>query len=231
MSAEGSVDRLIADRFFAGQRGVVIEVGAARPDYLSVSEYFRSLGWRVIAVEPNPKFCELHRQKGFEVLQYACGERDEDDVDFTVVDSHGTNYQGGGVSFESFSSLGIKPSYSKLKSGLDQKVIKVRLRRLDTILREHAADIAGVDVLSVDVEGWELEVLRGLDFPRYRPKVMVIENLFSDKEYLAFAKAHGYALWRVAPPNDVYVIEELLTGWERLLSACRYVWRPLRWGP
>ena len=59
MSAEGSVDRLIADRFFARQRGVVVEVGAARPDYLSVSEYFRSLGWRVIAVEPNPKFCEL----------------------------------------------------------------------------------------------------------------------------------------------------------------------------
>jgi FkbM family methyltransferase len=228
MSAEGSVDKLIADRFFAGRRGVVVEVGAARPDYLSVSEHFRTLDWRVIAIEPNPEFCKLHEQQGFEVLQYACGERDEDDVDFTVVDSHGTDYRGGSVSYESFSSLGIKPSYSKLKAGLDQKVIKVRLRRLDTILSEHAGDIEGVDILSVDVEGWELEVLRGLDFSRYRPKVMVIENLFSDREYLAFAKSHGYALWLVAPPNDVYVVEELLTGIERLLSKCRYVWRSLR---
>jgi hypothetical protein len=58
MRAEGSVDRLNADRLLARQRGVVV-AGAARPDYLSVSGYFRSLDWRVIGVEPNPKFCEL----------------------------------------------------------------------------------------------------------------------------------------------------------------------------
>ena len=112
--AEGDIDRRIAERLFKGRAGVFVEVGAARPDYLSVSAHFRTLGWRVVAIEPIPEFCELQRAAGNEVLQYACGEEDRDDVDFTVVDSHGSEYEGGQVSYESFSSLGIKPNYRTL---------------------------------------------------------------------------------------------------------------------
>src|SRR6266849_5886728 len=113
--AEGGVDGLVAHRFFSGP-GIFVEVGAARPDFLSVSAHFREFGWRVIAIEPIPEFCELQRKAGHEVLQYACGEVDQDGVDFTVVDSHEGAYEDGNVSFESFSSLGIKPSYATLKT-------------------------------------------------------------------------------------------------------------------
>jgi hypothetical protein len=108
--AEGNVDRLVQEAFFPPPHTgrSFVDVGAARPDYLSISSLYRSLGWRVIAIEPNPAFAELHRERGFEVLQYACGDHDEDDVEFFVVDSHGADYAGGRVSFESFSSLGIK---------------------------------------------------------------------------------------------------------------------------
>jgi hypothetical protein len=115
--AEGNVDRIIQQRFFPKHDSgrVFVDVGAARPDYLSISALFRSLDWRVIAIEPNPAFCDLHRKKGYEALQYACGDRDEDNVDFMVVDSHGDEYEHGQVSYESFSSLGIKDSYQALK--------------------------------------------------------------------------------------------------------------------
>jgi FkbM family methyltransferase len=128
-SAEGNVDRIVLEEFFnrAG-RGVFIDVGAARPDYLSISALYRAFGWRVIAIEPNPEFCEIHRARGHEVLQYACGDHDEDNVDFTIVDSHGCDYRGGCVSFESFSSLGIKDSYATLQADLDTREIKVNLR-------------------------------------------------------------------------------------------------------
>ena len=90
--AEGDVDRIVHQRFFspgvsAGR--VFVDVGAARPDFLSIGAYYRSLGWRVIGIEANPEFCKLHRDRGHEIYQYACGQHDEDDVDFTVVDSHG----------------------------------------------------------------------------------------------------------------------------------------------
>ena len=220
--AEGNVDRILQKRFFPGDKtdGIFVDVVAARPDYLSISALFRSLGWRILAVEPNPVFCDLHRQKGYEVWQYACGDHDEDNVDFLLVHSHGAKYERGEVTYESFSSLAIKESYRALAPDLDTRTIKVDLRRLDALLQTHAPEIERIDILSVDVEGWELEVLRGLSMQRYTPKVVVVENLLNLKEYRRFMTARGYPLWKRIPPNDVYVRPDLLGGIERcFLSA------------
>ena len=220
--AEGNVDRIVRDRFFPGAiNGLFVEVGAARPDYLSVGALFRSLGWTVISIEPNPAYAELHKKLGYEVLPYACGDHDEDNVDFSVVDSHGAAYEGGEVSFESFSSLAIKDSYAKLKPNLDVTKIKVKLRRLDTILKEHAPDVEAIDIVSVDVEGWEIEVLKGLTFERFRPKVLIVENLFSERSYRAFMHTKGYALWRTLKPNEVYVRCDLIRVMETVGSFFR----------
>jgi FkbM family methyltransferase len=212
--AEGNVDQIIQQEFFRGKntKKVFVDVGAARPDYLSVSALYRAAGWRIIAIEPNPEFCELHKAKGYEVLQFACGDHDEDDVDFCIVNSHGAEYADGNVSYESFSSLSIKDSYASLQENLDTKTIKVNLRRLDSILKNYAPDISRIDILSVDVEGWELEVINGLNISKYRPRVMVIENLFDDEKYRTYMENIDYTLWKCLPPNDVYVSSELLAS-------------------
>jgi FkbM family methyltransferase len=214
---EAGVDRLVRDRFFPGvSRGVFVDVGAAGPEFLSISALYRELGWRVIAVEPNPVFCAAHRAAGHEVLQYACSDCDADGVDFELVDSHGEPYEGGRVSYESFSSLRVKPSYRELLPELDVTRIKVDMRRLDTLLAEHAPDVRRLDVLSVDVEGWELEVLDGLDFERYRPGVVIVENLFADRGYRRAMRRRGYVRWRHLAPNEVYVEPRRLGRLERL---------------
>jgi hypothetical protein len=67
--AEGNVDEVVRARFFRDQdAGVLVEVGSADPEYLSVSALYRGLGWNVVAIEPNPEFCSLHRAQGHEVL-------------------------------------------------------------------------------------------------------------------------------------------------------------------
>jgi hypothetical protein len=89
MAAEKDIDRIVQSEFFSDNiPGVLIEVGAARPDYLSIGASFRERGWQVISIEPNPGFCELHRAQGHNILQYACSEEDKDDVDFYVVNSN-----------------------------------------------------------------------------------------------------------------------------------------------
>jgi len=61
------------------------------------------MGWKVIAIEPNPDFCAGHRALGLEVLEYAVSDTEEDDVSFFVANQIGRpNYFGGNVSFESF---------------------------------------------------------------------------------------------------------------------------------
>jgi FkbM family methyltransferase len=205
-SAEGHIDQIVFDRFFAGQStGTCIEIGAARPDWLSIGALFRSKGWDVIAVEPNPTFADMHRSRGHTILQFACGDHDQDDVDFSVVDSHKVNYRDGAVTFESWSSLSIKDDYAELNPDLSITKIKVKLRRLDSLLAENRPTLREIDLIAVDVEGWELNVLEGLDFSRYSPRVVIIENLFHKAEYRKFMQRRGYTFWRCSPPNDVYV--------------------------
>lgn len=227
--AECDVDQVVHAAFFRGRPAgrVCVEVGAARPDFLSVGAFFRQQGWRVLSVEPNPAYCEMHRARGHEVYQFACGDRDADGVEFYIVDSHGVEYQGGQVSFESFSSLGIRGGYADMAEGRELGFAKVhvQLRKLDTLLAQHAPEVRRLDLLVVDVEGWELEVLRGLDFRRHRPRVLVIENLFRDQAYHEFMRARGYELWRELPPNDVYVPRRGLAGralrWLRRMAGGR----------
>lgn len=205
--AEAGLDRVVYDRFFAGgPPGVFVDVGAAGPELLSMSAMYRQLGWRVLLVEPNPLFCAAQRAAGHEVLECACGDRDEDNVWFEMVDSHGSLYEGAPVSFESFSSLKVKESYRALANGeLEIRRITVRLRRLDTLLAEHAPELDRLDVVSVDVEGWELEVLAGFSLERYRPRVLIVENVLDDDGYRRLLDGRGYRLWRHVVPNDVYV--------------------------
>src|SRR5262245_22621984 len=212
MAAEGNVDLVVHEAFFRDHKtGVLVEVGAALPDYLSISQSYRSRGWRIIAIEPNPNFCAAHRALGYDVLQYACSDKDGDDVPFFVADSHGVDYLAGKVSYESFSSLGIDGEYATLlaeerkQRSITITPIQIQVRRLDTILGQHAPDVGEIDVLAVDVEGWELNVMRGLDLAKHCPKVVILENLFSNPGYYSFMRDFGYVFWRHIYPNDVYV--------------------------
>jgi FkbM family methyltransferase len=229
--AEGNVDEAVRTRFFpAQQSGILVEVGAAHPAYLSLSALYRGLGWRVVAIEPNPEFCELHRTRGHEILQYACGDHDENDVDFSVVDSHGAEYGGGRVSYESFSSLGIKGSYAGLIGpNLSISTIKVNLRRLDTLLEEYAPTVERIDIVAVDVEGWELEVLDGFDIAGFKPRVLIIENLFAEQRYRTYMRNKGYELWRHIAPNDIYILPSEMRWDDRLTRSADRVRARGRW--
>ncbi len=224
MAAEKNIDLLIQQKLFPlpAPPGVLVEVGAARPDYLSISASFRQLGWRVFSIEPNPHFCAMHKRLGYEIIQYACSDEDRDDVDFYVVNSKNASYLDGTVSFESFSSLGIKAKFAedlkKSKAAPEVDTIKVNVRRLDTILQQYPK-IQHIDVLAVDVEGWELSVMRGLNLDTYRPSVVILENLFKSREYRRFMRNHGYRRWKRLKPNEIYLRKGFGPGlWTRILQ-------------
>jgi hypothetical protein len=55
----------------------------------------------------------------------------------------------------------------------------VPARTLTSILDE--AGVRKIDFFSLDVEGFELSVLRGLDLDRYRPKYLLIEARYREE--------------------------------------------------
>jgi len=210
MPAEHNIDKVVHEKFFSkmSEPGVAIEVGAAHPDYLSIGAHFRKLGWRVIAIEPNPEFCKMHQDRGNEVYQYACSDHDADDAEFYVVNSFGREYMGGNVTYESFSSLGIRGKSAELYShhkDVETSTIRVNVRTLDHILESHCPGVSHIDLLAVDVEGWELEVVKGFNLEKYTPRVIILENLFDDRAYGALMESKGYRWWNTLFPNEIFI--------------------------
>jgi len=56
----------------------------------------------------------------------------------------------------------------------DEDKETLKTQRLTEILDANLAG-SNIDLLTIDVEGHDMQVLRGLDFAKYRPKIIIIE--------------------------------------------------------
>jgi FkbM family methyltransferase len=208
--AEFFTDKFIRNHFFPDYkyRGCVVEVGCATPQLLSMSQHFRESEWRCIGIEPNPKFVALHRALGNEVLEYAAADFTADNHDFVVVEDT-DQYSEEHLSAHSYSSLSIKPQFENYKGGalrnFAQTHIKVRVRRLDDILQSHCPELKNIDLLAIDVEGFEIDVMKGFTPSKYNVKVIVLENLFHDQAYDHYMLSIGYRLYYKKGYNYIYV--------------------------
>jgi hypothetical protein len=83
-------------------------------------------------------------------------------------------------------------------------VIQVPTRTLDSILEEAETPVP-IDLLSIDVEGHEAEVLRGFDFSRWQPRLILIEDYVHSLRTHHALTQHGYRLIRRLGLNGWYV--------------------------
>jgi FkbM family methyltransferase len=197
--SETGVDKWIRENVFTDTEynGVLVEVGAATPDTISNSYHFRINGWRTIAIEPNPYFVELHQKAGSEVYGYACSNADEDGVPFTIVGTLDT-YEVTGFTFHSFSHISdnslldksIHENWVTAYNESDKVEIQTNVRKLNTILKE--LNLKRIDVLTIDVEGNEMKVLEGFDIKKYKPKVIVLENIEGHFNFHDILNPYGY---------------------------------------
>ncbi len=149
--------------------GTFVEAGGF-DGYTQSNTYYleRFRGWRGILVEPMPDLAAEARlnRPGARVFQCALVsddfENDEIEMDFgelmsTVQGVHEDNWAAQGI------ALGWR----------DQRVERVPARTLSQIL--DAAGFGEVDLLSLDVEGYEAQALGGLDLDRHAPRWIVVE--------------------------------------------------------
>jgi hypothetical protein len=89
--------------------------------------------------------------------------------------------------------------------GFTSRPIQVPMTTLDDILSQ-AGVAAGIDFITIDVEGLELEVIEGLSIARWKPTIMILEDNSnamdtSVRDYLA---KFGYVRFRRTGVNDWY---------------------------
>ena len=142
--------------------GYFVEVGAGDGLNLSNTHLLETvLGWRGLLVEPNPMFHASIRQERTAALDTRAA------------------YSSGGdtVAFVDYEELSTLLPF-KSGDGHDREgrpVLQVGTATLDDILAAHGVP-GEIDYLSIDTEGSELEVLKGLDLGSYRPRVMTVEH-------------------------------------------------------
>lgn len=193
-------DRIIAEYFPNQNTGFCIEVGAYDGLKGSNTKYFEDLGWDTWCIEPNPQaFAECQRNRSGKCFQYACD-----------------NENGASIMMIVKMKSGIESSLSALH--LDQRLVDdygfdivetksvpVKTARLDTLLDLSYTGGKDIDFVSIDTEGTELDVLKGLDMNRYKPALLVVENNYEDKVIREYMAWYGYKLDQRYFVNDFYV--------------------------
>jgi FkbM family methyltransferase len=143
--------------FLDWRKGFFVEAGANDGLFQSNTALLeKSLGWGGILVEPAPEACRSCRRNR-QVPVYNCALVAEDYQGDTVVG----DFDGYPMGSVGGSRLGRASAFS------------VPARTLQSILDEH--EVTHVDFLSLDAEGYELEILRGCDFSRASFSYMLIE--------------------------------------------------------
>jgi FkbM family methyltransferase len=180
---------LKADFFGQARTGYFVEVGANQPRALSQTWELEQQGWRGILIEPQPDLAEVLRlERTAQVFAVACSSRAASGSYLRL------HLAGPHSSFDEKLNLpGVRP----------HGAIDVPLRCLDEVLAE--AQAVQIDFMSIDVEGHELDVLDGFDLARWRPRLLLIEDLLLHLRLHDYLTGHGYRWMRRTGINNWYV--------------------------
>lgn len=189
-----NIDIYLVELFKNKKDGFFIEAGAN--DGVSQSNTFlleRDLKWNGILVEPNINAfnkCVKNRNciienKALVSFDYTNNyiEGDFDSIDFTL------SMMGGCTNSH-------------------KKTTKVEAIQLSKLLKKH--NIKEIDLFSIDVEGYEIDVLNGINFDEHSPNYILFEShqqlgvLVDHKEYFYNI---GYKLSKVFSDNHFLYVK------------------------
>ena len=155
-------DALIGDVLFLGRTGVFVDVGARDGLVISNTKYLEERGWTGIAIEPHPDlFRALRESRKCECLNIGVSSE-----------------VSSGVEFVKFleEPLGNSGLYSTFRDRVRLDRIKHEIIQIACVpLRDVLTDTPLVHYLDIDVEGHELEVLKGIDFGRTQFRIIGVE--------------------------------------------------------
>jgi FkbM family methyltransferase len=161
--AQNFEDVMLA-RVFAGRNiGFYVDVGAADPVNLSVTKWFYDLGWSGLNIEPNKQLFDRLAADRPRDINLDCG-----------VGAAASEAQFFELDVGELSSFDSRVRDNAESNSKPPSTRTVAVMPLTDLLKQHCPDRA-IDFLKIDVEGWEAEVLKGLDLKQYRPIVILIE--------------------------------------------------------
>ena len=193
------------------KQGFYIDVGANDPVLDSVTKHFYEQGWHGINIEPlQQHFLDLLKQRPHDInLKLAVGARA----------GHLRLWEADVRGWATADSAVIKMHEA---DGHNGQLHTVEMETLENICERYAE--SDIHFLKIDVEGLESEVLRGANFRRFRPWIVVIEATLPNSttesylEWESLITTHAYDFAYADGLNRYY----LATEKSELASLLRY---------
>lgn len=148
------------------QEGFYIDLGANDHDRFSNTKRFFNRGWRGINIDANPY-----------VIDSFIKNRPED-INVNV----GVGKEGGVMDFflmfpTTVSTFSFQMKEKNIKEGCEHlDTVKVHVETLSSILKSHLPKGTDIDLMSIDLEGFDFEALKSNDWSLFRPAVICIES-------------------------------------------------------
>ncbi len=200
--AQNFEDVMLARVFADRKDGFYVDVGAADPINLSVTKWFYDLGWNGLNIEPNARLFERLAADRPRDINLNCGAG--------AAESQAEFLESEVGELSSFDPRIHSTARAEATKGSTRTVT---VFPLTTLLDQHCPQ-RPIDFLKIDVEGWELEVLKGLDLGKYRPTVIVVEatipqrNIESHAEWEPLVLGAGYSFVYFDGVNRFYLAHE-----------------------
>jgi len=184
-------DRLVELFFRDEKMGIFVEVGANDPIRASQTWHLEQLGWSGVLVEPISQLCDCLREQRprSQVIQAACGPPGHQETACLYVAT-------------ALSRSTVTDSFAFVPNKV-KRTETVRMFKLDEILEQ--TGITRPDYVSIDVEGYQYEVLSGFSLSRYQPRLLVVEDHLLDLKTHRLIEQQGYRLVKRVVRNNWYI--------------------------
>lgn len=180
-----------------------LDLGTNIPDLGNNTYLFYKNGSRGVCVEADESLVNAIREKRPEdkVIHAGVSFTGEKEADFYVFDEPSVNT----FDKEEAESRDSKGTYRI------RKVVKVPLIKINELIRDHCGVCP--DLLSIDIEGLDLEVLKSLDLSQYPIPVICVETCNYSEYHIRpkntaifdFMNAQGYMVYADTYINTVFV--------------------------
>ncbi len=153
------IDLLVKDILKKKKRGIYIDVGCHHPLINNNTNMLYKNGWKGINIDLDFNSIDMFnyfRPKDDNILSALSNKKGQANLYF-------------------FHNRAAKNTISKSRGTGARSIKKIEVNTLDNIIKNSKFKIKDIDFLSIDVEGNELNVLKGLNFKKYRPKIISIE--------------------------------------------------------
>lgn len=156
-----------------------LEVGTNNPVLENNTYLFYTMGGSGVLIEPNPELCKLANQKRPKDTVICAGIAFDEKVKSAPFYMFQLPYDGWNGFDESRVELAKKAGV-RLINQFNQKLIPI-----NEVLDQYFADEPPV-IVSIDVEGFEMNILNTINFERHRPVIFCIES--DQTNFEAYAK-------------------------------------------